>query len=433
MIQTFLRLLLITGLTALAPRSLAGPVPITVHGDQEITLALPAVSTPDGDPDGIASTVWNTVHRDLMLTGYFQILDPEGYLEQGGGAEPDSFDFAPWSRIGAATLAKTRILPAASCDAEGGRVCADVFVYYVVQEQKLAGKRFRAQAKDARYLGHSIAGAILEALAGDNGFFRTHLAAVSNRTGNKEIYILGIDGRGVTPVTRNRSINLSPTWSPDGRQVAWTSYKRGNPDLYIKDLVSGRTRVVSDEEGINASAVYSPDGRRIALTRSEKGDADIWILDAKTGAVLQRVTTGGGIDVAPDFSPNGDQLVFCSERSGGSQIYLVDLDGAAPRRLTPTAGFFTDPVFSPDGSRIAFVARDGNFDVLTMKVDGSEMTRLTQDQGDNEDPTWSPNGRYLVFSSTRNGGSDLWISTANGRYQYPLTTSGGWSQPTWSP
>ncbi len=148
---------------------------------------------------------------------------------------------------------------------------------------------------------------------------------------------------------------------------------------------------------------------------------------------MRRITTGGGIDVAPSFSPDGTRLAFASERSGGSQIYVQGLNGSEPaQRVTLRQGWFSDPVFSPDGTRLALVARDGNFDVFIANVDGSEMVRLTQDQGDNEDPTWSPDGRYLAFTSTRTGRSEIWISTANGRYQHAITESGGWSQPTWT-
>ena len=66
-------------------------------------------------------------------------------------------------------------------------------------------------------------------------------------------------------------------------------------------------------------------------------------------------------------------------------------------------------------------------------MDGRRVVRLTQDMGDNEDPTWSPDGRYLVFSSTRTGKSDLWLSTADGRYQTKITSGGGWTQPSWAP
>lgn len=406
---------------------------ITVHGAQEIELAVPQPYTPAGETTA-SKTIHETALRNLTLTGYFKVQDPRSYLEQNAGVEPGEFQFDDWTKIGTAALAKIRTLPPShpDCDPGSTNMCADVYVYYAVTGEKLAAKRFRADPSQARMLGQKIAGVVLEAVTGDRGFFTSHIAAVSNRTGNKEVYVLGVDGGGVAAVTRNGSINLSPAWSPDGRSLAWTSYKRGNPDMYIKDLVTGSTRVVSNQPGINAAPAWSPDGNTLALTRSTGGDADIYLINAQTGAEIRRITTGGGIDVAPSFSPDGTMITYSSERSGGSQIYVSEVATGVSTRVTNRAGWFSDPVFSPDGTQLAFVGRDGNFDILVANTDGTGMTRITQGEGDNEDPSWSPDGRYLLFTSTRRGRSEIWLATANGRHEAPVTHSGGWTQPTWT-
>ena len=416
------------------PHAYAQGFTVSVQGAQELTLGLPAVATPSGPGRLDPGVLFDTVHKDLDMTGWFNILPAEAAVDTSEGVEPGSFDMSTWTLVGAAGLAKMRLLPPGdpACDPGGDRFCADVYIYDVAGNQKIAGRRFRAEPEHLRSVGHKVSSAILMALVGDPGFFTGRIVAVGTRSGNKELYTMDHDGSNVRSVTRNGSINLSPDLSLDGRRVAWTSYRRGNPDVYVKDLVSGRTLTLSARRGVNISPSWSPDGTRIALARSEGGQSDIYILDARTGREVRRVTTGGGIDVSPDWSPDGNTLVFASERSGGSQIYLVDTRGGEPRRLTTTQGFYTDPVFSPDGSRVAFVSRKGNFDVLTIGIDGTGLQRVTQDQGDNEDPTWSPNGRYLLFSSTRDGGRKLWISTANGRHQRAVTSTGGWSQPTWN-
>lgn len=408
---------------------------VPVQGSRELTLAIPSPITPRGDPDAVATTIWETVRRDLDMTGYFNLIDANAHIERNRGVQPGEFDFADWRAIRADTLAKTRILPTGdkSCDPAGQKMCADVYVYYVVDGQQLASKRLRADATSARTIGHRIADTILLALVGEKGFFDGHIAAVGNQRGNKEIYVLGVDGKGVRPVTRNGSINLSPAWSPDSRTIAWTSYKRGNPDVFVKDLRSGSTRTLSNREGINISASYSPDGSMVALARSQDADSDIFLIDARTGGQIRQLTNGGGIDVSPSFTPDGETVVFASERSGGSQIYAVGVGGGTARRVTPTSGFFTDPVVSPDGRKVAFVSRSGRFDVMTVDLVGGNMQRVTQDQGDNEDPSWSPDGRYLLFTSTRDGSKKIWLSTANGRHQVAITSNGGWSQPVWSP
>lgn len=407
---------------------------IDVPGGKEISIAVPAPQAQHSG--GVVTEVHDTLLRDLELSGYFTLVDPRSYVERGKGVEPGTFNMGDWSLIDAAVLVKTRVLPAGDpgCDPNGQRMCADAFVYYVVSGDLLAKKRFRGAPSDARHLAHGIANLVVESVTGRPGFFGARLAAVGQQTGNKEIYILELDGRGVTPVTRNGSINLSPAWSPDGRSIAWTSYKKTNPDLFVKDLGSGRTRVISNVRGVNTSPAFDPTGARLALARSTGGDADLVIVDAKTGQLLKEVTRGGGIDISPHFSPDGRYLAFASERSGGSQVYIADLQTQDVQRITFQGDFNTDPVFSPDGEKIAFVGRsEGGFDIYVVDRDGRNLIRITQDSGDNEDPAWSPDGNYLVFSSTRTGRSELWLATADGRHQMALTRSGGWSQPTFMP
>lgn len=415
--------------TADAPAQEAPGFQITVKpGDKAYPFALPMPIALRGADDAQVRELRSVLERDLAMTGYFEIIDPDAYLDTTGQVEPGTFPFEPWRKIKSVALAKTRL------QRHPDGLAADVYLYDVAVGEKIIAKRFIGDPDDLRYLGHRIADEILLALTGEKGIFGARIAAVGSRTGNKEVYVMDIDGHGVHAVTRNGSINLSPAWSPDGRGIAWTSYKRGNPDLYAKELASGRTRVLSNREGINTGAAYSPDGRYIALARSAGGDSDIYVIDATTGRDVNRITRGGGIDVAPDFSPDGAEIAFSSERSGGSQIFVADLSTGATRRVTFSGTFNFDPVWSPDGQRIAFVGRHGNFDIFVVDADGSNMTRVTQDQGDNEDPSWSDDGRYLVFSSDRRGRKEIWMSTPDGRHQVAITDGhGGWTQPTWAP
>lgn len=424
---------LLAALLSVSPAR-AGDIEITVQGSRDFQLAIPEASAPNGDVGGAAGVILETVRRDLDLSGYFTVTS--GGAKDGGGVEPGAFDMAAWKATRSAALAKIRVLPGGTggCDTGADRMCADVYVYDVIGGGKLTGQRVRSTPENARVIGHEIASAILMALVGEPGFFHGQLVAVGQRgTENKEIYALDIDGRNIKPVTRNGSINLSPSWSRDGGMVAWTSYKRGNPDVYVKDLRSGAVRTLSGRTGANLSPAFSPDGSMVAVARSEDGETDIWLMDARSGRDIRQLTTGGGIDVSPCFTPDGRTVVFSSERGGTASIYAVSTDGGTPRRITPFSGRFTDPMVSPDGSRVAFVVQHGAFDVWVSGMDGSGLTKITSGQGDNEDPSWSPDGRYLAFTSTRRGRSEIWLSTANGSHQVPLTETGGWSQPAWKP
>lgn len=430
LVRTVLRVAaLVVALIAVgAPPALASGFIITVEpGGNDVPLAFPKPVTPAGDEWDDGDELWEIVHRDLEMSGYFTLIDPAAFIDKGG-VEPGSFEMGDWRAVGATALAKTRL------STREHDLQVDVFVYDVNAGVKLAGRAFVGKPADLRLIAHRVADAIITALTGQPSLFGSRLAAVGTQSGNKEIYVLDIDGEGVRAVTRNGSINLSPAWSPTGTEIAWTSYKRGNPDVYVKDLITGHTRVLSNRPGVNSGAAFSPDGRAVALGRSAEGDTDVFIIDAQTGTDVSRVTRGGGIDVAPAYDRTGKLVAYSSERSGGSQVYVQDVASGEAKRVTFAGEWNTDPVISPDGTKVAYVTRSGNFDVMVVDIDGRNPIRITQDMGDNEDPCWSPDGRYLVFSSTRRGRSEIWLSTADGRHQVPITTaSSGWHQPTWQP
>jgi TolB protein len=421
----FLFLLFTVSLTTATSDSHAAGFVIHVGpGQRDFPLALPR---PEGDSDP-ADALWTIVKRDLAMTGYFQLIDPDAFIDQSGNIAPGEFNFADWRLLRAAALAKT------SVTVSGEGLVVDLYLYDVHEGTPLLGKRLKSSRANANKLAHKVAAHIVRTLTGTDSFFDQTLVVVGKKTGNKEIYLMDIDGSNARRVTKNGSINLSPAWSPSAEKIAWTSYKRNNPDLYVKNLKSGHVRALSTLPGLNIGAAFSPDGARIALTRSRRGDSDIYIVDADTGNTIQRVTTGGGIDISPSFSPDGTQLAFASERSGGSQIFVTTLSTGATRRVSRQGSFNVDPVWSPDGTKLAFVGRDPRFDIFVLDMVTQKTVRITQNMKDNEDPSWSPDGRYLVFSSTRTGRQQIWLSTADGEHQVPVTpSSSGWSQPVWAP
>lgn len=396
-------------------------------GAQDLPLALPLPI--GGSPE--AQTVWEVVKHDLEMSGYFKIIDPAAYLEPAGtGVEPGQFRYEDWDVPGAVVLAKTKVT------ASGSGQKAEIWVYDVPGRRKMGAKAFTVTSNQPRRLGHRIADEIIYLLTGELGIFSTRLAVVSSGSGNKEIGLVDVDGYGFSSLTKNGSINLQPAWSSDGGRIAYTSYIAGNPDVYVLNLGSGKVQRISNRVGVNIGAAFSPGGDLLALTLTAggRGDSDIFTINASTGEKVAQLSPAPGIDVSPTWSPDGGQIAFSSERSGGLQVYVMSSKGGDARRVTFQGSHNTDPAWSPKGDRLAFVGRDGNFDVFTCGTDGKNVLRITQGQGDNEDPTWSPDGRYLAFGSTRSGGSHIYMSTADGRVQSQMTRGGGgYTNPAWSP
>lgn len=393
-------------------------------GRSKVPIALPPIdsSLP------AAAELYSVIKQDLELSGWVDVINPDTYLEKkGAGVKEGTFRFENWDSVDAVALAKTDL------GVQNGKLRTEIWVYDIAKRQKLGAKAFTANPKDIRTLGHKVANAIIKQLTGKDAPFNTKFTLVNDRSGSKEIYVMDFDGQNMQRITRNGVVNLQPQWSPDDRQIAFTSYQNGNPDLYIADTTTGGLRRLSGRAGVNIGASWHPNGKNIIATLSPDGNSDIYQLDARTGAIQQRLTKNPGIDVAASYSPDGSKIAFVSERSGGAQIYIMNADGSNPQRVSFAGKYNTDPVFSPDGTKLAYVSQTNNFDVYTVNIDGTGLKRITQDQGTNEDPTWSPDGNYLAFRSTRTGSSQIWMSTADGVHQVQLSSgSGNYSSPDWS-
>jgi len=166
-------------------------------------------------------------------------------------------------------------------------------------------------------------------------------------------------------------------------------------------------------------------------------NSEIYVMDAD-GSHQRNLTNNPADDVAPVWSPDGSRIAFVSDRKEyeSDDIYVMDADGSHQRNLTNNLAVDVNPVWSPDGSRLAFTSyRDGNSEIYVMDADGSNQTRLTDDPAWDEDPAWSPDGSCLAFLSNRDGNSEIYVMDADGSNQTRLTNNPDQDgyHPTWSP
>lgn len=393
------------------------PFPIAVVGFKELSPGT-------GE---LARSVDAILLNDLTISGFFDIIQRSEYPSWQATERLSERDYRAWVETGAEALMWGNVIR------QGNRVNVN-FWFLDLIERELTTGRYSGSTGTLRKIVHYMGNAIIKEITGVKGVLETRIAYVAKLTGNKEIRAVDFDGQNPVQITSNRSINISPAWSPDGKTIAFTSFKRRNPDLYFVNVSERRPRLFLGVAGLNAAPAWSPDGRRLALMMRKGGSSEIFLVD-RDGSNLVRLTRTDYNEASPTWSPDGKKLAFVSDRTGTPQIYVMNLASRKTTRLTYSGNYNASPDWSPRGDRIAYCGRlERRFDIFTTRVDGSQTLMLTAQAGSNEDPVWSPDGRYIAFSSTRMGNPHVFVMNANGTNQRQLTRNeGGETQPTWSP
>jgi len=397
---------------------------------RKIPLAVPLFKNENGTAEEkrLSTSSADLLASSLEFTGYFKLLDRGAFLFDPGkdGVLTPQIKFANWTVVGAELLI-TGLFKEAN-----GNITMELRLFDTFKARRIIGKKYTGKKADQRRMIHRFCSEVIKYLTGHRGVFGSKIAFVSTGSGNKEIYSCAFDGYNPQQVTRNRSINLSPAWSSDGRYLAYTSYKKGKPDIFIKNLAEMQETSIN-KKGLNITPAWMPGKFELAATLSFSGDQEIYLLTG-SGKIIKRLTNIRGIDLSPTWSPDGKKLAFVSNRSGSPQIYVQDLTSGKVRRLTYVGNYNTQPNWSPRGDKIVFASvLDGRRNIVVMGLDGQEPLQLTHESGDNEAPAWSPDGSLVVFSSNREGPFRIYVMTAFGTDQRRLLVmKGEQTNPKWS-
>jgi TolB protein len=408
---------------------------LVFHGVAAPRLAIPDCVPRAGDPASreACRIITQVLRRDLKFENLFQFV-PENLMASLPPLNPEAPNLESWKSVGANVLVITR------AQVTGSEIVVDVRLHSVDTGQSMTSKRYAGRADNPRIFAHEASDEIV-ALSNNKGVARTKIVFVSDRDATpskraKELYIVDYDGFNARRVTANRSLNILPTWRPDGRALAYVSFRTGMPDLFLASIFEGKSANLTGGQGQTLACSFSPDGKRIAYASSRNGNVDVWVSNAD-GTGAKRLTTSVGKDTAPTWSPTGQEIAFTSDRGGTPQIYVMDNEGLNVRRLSTVGSYNDAPAWNPskEFSEIAYTSRlEGRFQVAVVDLGSQQVRQVTEGQGSCEYPSWAPSGRHLTFTCKRGKTLQLAVSDRQGRSVEVLAVgSGNNEQPDWGP
>jgi len=372
------------------------------------------------------------VAADLGQSGRFAPMAAQDMVSRP--SLPTEVRFGDWQIVDVDYLVIGRVIEDAP-----GRYTVVFQLFDVLRGEQIVGYRLTAEEAELRAASHRISDMIFEELTGIRGVFGTQIAYVSEQQeGDEKRYRLIVsdaDGANAQVVANSPEPLMSPSWSPDGRKLAYVSFEGAQSSIYVQTLRTGTRDRVSARAGINGAPVFSPDGRQLALTLSrDQGNLDIYMLDLAT-QVLTRLTQHSAIDTEAVWAPDGGSIFFTSDRAGGPQVYRVAARaGARAQRVTFEGSYNARPRVSPEGDRLAVVHEDrGNYRIALVDPDTGLTQVLSGGQLD-ESPSFAPNGALIIYATQEAGRGVLASVTTDGRIQQQIASvEGQVREPVWSP
>ncbi len=396
--------------------------------------ALPIAIVPFGweesDPPPITG-VSEIVSGDLYRSGLFDPIDEADMADRP--VDEESIRFGTWRLLKVDYVVVGKVRPAA--DGMGHELVYQLFDVHT--QERLLSQITTVGEGDLRFGAHRVSDAIYQALTGIPGAFSTRIAYVTaTGLGNDqrfELVVADADGFGPQSVVGSPEPLLSPSWSPDGRKLAYVSFEQGNSAIYAQDVATGARELISNGKGINGAPSYSPDGLKMAMTLSKSGNPEIYVRILATGRETQ-LTNHWAIDTEPTWAPDGNSIYFTSDRGGKPQIYKVGLGGGNPERVTLSGDYNARASIAPDGRRIAVAQGRGNeYRIAVWDIESQRFTVLTPGVLD-ESPSFAPNGSMVLYATREGMRGVLSAVSVDGNVRQRLILSeGDVREPAWSP
>lgn len=379
----------------------------------------------------VSKQLFSIMRNDLIRTGEFSVLD-EGLLLPVKIIN-EELVYSDWKMLGIDYLVTGIITQ------DKNSLDINYEIYDVHKKRKVRSSKVFGIPNQIRQLAHYTSDGIYESITGIKGIAATRILYVneikdSQLISTYKLMLADSDGANEKILLSSSEPIISPSWSPDGKRVAYVSFETGMAKVFIQEIASGKREAVLSKETQISSPSWSPDGKYLSLTLYQDGNAEIYILRLRD-RTLTRMTNQFAIDTESSWSPKGNKILFTSGRSGSPQIYELDLRKLNPKakRVSFEGSYNAKASYLPNEEGIIFVHRsnDGLFHIA-LKYKKENFIRVLTEAKMDESPSVAPNGNMVIYGIREKNLSMLaGFSLSGAKFKLPAS-NGEVREPAWS-
>ncbi|MDC0134147.1 Tol-Pal system beta propeller repeat protein TolB [Porticoccaceae bacterium] len=400
---------------------------VTQGNDKPTTVAVSPIAL---NGLRIKEDIGAIVEADLQRSGLFRTTPRRDMLAFPSKAS-DVY-FRDWRMLGSEYLVVGSMRTIAD-----GRYELEFSLLNVTAQKTEFKHAVRGRINEMRDLAHLVSDKVYQEITGIRGAFSTRIAYVTaNRDSGKFVYRLNVadaDGAREKLMLESSEPIMSPSWAPNGKELAYVSFETGRPAIFRQNLVTAKRQQLTNYTGLNGAPAWSPDGKKLALVLSKDGNPEIYMLELSTSK-FTRLTRHFAIDTEPTWMSDGNTLLFTSDRGGTPQIYKLNVATRATERLTFRGNYNARPSLAPDGRTLALVHRESStFHIASFDLKTGRMIELTETRLD-ESPTVAPNGAMVMYATKQGDRGVLAAVSLDAGVRYVLPAKNGdVREPAWSP
>ncbi len=394
-----------------------------LNGAQPIAV-LPFSSDKSIDPTPI-------IRNDLQHSGRFQVWTNR---KDDKSSTKNSINFKKWK-----LRKQNEVISGSIKKISSSNIEIDLKIWDIYSQKLILNQSYSGNSKNLRRIAHQLSDDIFYKLTGERGVFSTFIAyelvnhATKNNKANYKLIVSDFDGHHPRLLLESHQPIISPSWSPDGKKLAYVSFEAGRPAIFTQEIATGRRHKITQFPGINSAPSWSPDGKQLAFVLSKTGNPNIYIMDFETWQ-LKQLTDGRSIDTEPKWTPDGKNIIFTSNREGSPQLFELNLKSKKIKRITFDGRFNASATVAGKGDNIGFLHLDADTYSIAVKDRLSDQISILTSGRDAQSPSMAPNGQLIIYTAKQGSKNVLGIVSIDGAVKLRLPAqNGNVEEPAWSP